>query len=98
MLFLFSKKKRLLIPDDNDELVSKVTQVEEFLNEKMTIWDDEERFDKLQKLNGLSLEERRLYIVYALFDCNINRLANLFMCDRKTVESRINEIKEKIYD
>ena len=69
MLFLFSKKKRLLIPDDNDELVSKVTQVEEFLNEKMTIWDDEERFDKLQKLNGLSLEERRLYIVYALFDC-----------------------------
>ena len=98
MLFLFSKKKRLLIPDDNEELVSKVTQVEEFLNEKMTIWDDEERFDKLQKLNGLSLEERRLYIVYALFDCNINRLANLFMCDRKTVESRINEIKEKIYD
>ena len=98
MLFLFSKKKRLLIPADNDELVSKVTQVEEFLNEKMTIWDDEERFDKLQKLNGLSLEERRLYIVYALFDCNINRLANLFMCDRKTVESRINEIKEKIYD
>ena len=96
MLFLFSKKKRLLIPDDNEELVSKVTQVEEFLNEKMTIWDDEERFDKLQKLNGLSLEERRLYIVYALFDCNINRLANLFMCDRKTVESRINEIKEKI--
>ena len=98
MLFLFSKKKRLLIPDDNEELVSKVTQVEEFLNEKMTIWDDEERFDKLQKLNGLSLEERRLYILYALFDCNINRLANLFMCDRKTVESRINEIKEKIYD
>ena len=98
MLFLFSKKKRLLIPDDNEELVSKVTQVEEFLNEKMTIWDDEERFDKLQKLNGLSLEERRLYIVYALFDCNIYRLANLFMCDRKTVESRINEIKEKIYD
>ena len=88
----------MLIPDDNEELVSKVTQVEEFLNEKMTIWDDEERFDKLQKLNGLSLEERRLYIVYALFDCNINRLANLFMCDRKTVESRINEIKEKIYD
>lgn len=96
MLFLFSKKKRLLIPDDNEELVSKVKQVEEFLNEKMTIWDDEERFDKLQKLNGLSLEERRLYIVYALFDCNINRLANLFICDRKTVESRINEIKEKI--
>jgi len=98
MLFLFSKKKRLLIPDDNEELVSKVTQVEEFLNEKMTIWDDEERFDKLQKLNNLSLEERRLYIIYALFDCNINRLANLFICDRKTVESRINEIKEKIYD
>lgn len=98
MLFLFSKKKRLLIPDDNEELVSKVKQVEEFLNEKMTIWSNEDEYYRLQKVNNLNLEEKRLYIVYALFDCNINRLANLFICDRKTVESRINEIKEKIYD
>lgn len=97
MWLLFSKRKTLLLPECN-ELSSKVKEVEEFLNEEMSIWDDEERYERLQKLNRLSLEERRLYIVYALMDCSLNRVAELFMCDRKTIETRIEEIKRKIYD
>lgn len=62
----------------------------------MDIWSDEEEYETLQKVNNLCLEEKRLYIVYALLDCSINRVAELFKVDRKTIESRINEIKNKI--
>lgn len=95
MFFIFSKRKSLIL-DPSNELCSKVKQVEEFLNEPFTIWTDEEEYETLQKVNNLCLEEKRLYIVYALLDCSINRVAELFKVDRKTIESRINEIKDKI--
>lgn len=98
MLLLFSKRKRLLLDESNEVLCSKVKQVEEFLNEPMDIWSDEEEYDTLQKVNNLSLEEKRLYIVFALLDCSIPRVAKLFRVDVKTIKSRIDEISEKIKD
>ena len=97
MWLLFSKRKTLIL-NEGSELSVKVKQVEDFLNEPFTIWDDEERYETLQRLNNLSLEERRLYIVFSLLDCSLNKVAELFCVDRKTIETRIEEIKKKIYD
>ena len=96
MLLLFSKRKRLLLDESNEVLCSKVKQVEEFLNEPMNIWSDEEEYESLQKVNNLSLEEKRLYIVFALLDCSIPKVATLFVVDVKTIKSRIDEILTKI--
>lgn len=96
MLLLFSKRKRLLLDESNEVLCSKVKQVEEFLNEPMDIWSDEEEYESLQKVNNLSLEEKRLYIVFALLDCSLPKVAKLFRVDVKTIKSRIDEILNKI--
>ena len=72
--------------------------MEEFLCEPMDIWSDEEEYGTLQKVNNLCLEEKRLYIVYALLDCSIPRVARLFNVDVKTIKTRIDEISEKIKD
>lgn len=98
MLLLFSKRKRLLLDESNEVLCSKVKQVEEFLNEPMDIWSDEEEYETLQKVNNLSLEEKRLYIVFALLDCSIPKVAKLFKVDVKTIKTRMDEISEKIKD
>lgn len=98
MLLLFSKRKRLLLDESNEVLCSKVKQVEEFLNEPMDIWTDEEEYETLQKVNNLSLEQKRLYIVFALLDCSLPKVAKLFRVDVKTIKTRIDEISEKIKD
>ena len=98
MLLLFSKRKRLLLDESNEVLCSKVKQVEEFLNEPMDIWSDEKEYESLQKVNNLSLEEKRLFIVFALLDCSIPKVAKLFRVDVKTIKTRIDEISEKIKD
>ena len=95
MLYFFAVKKRLMI-DDDTELAAKVREVEEEMSQPLTIWDDDEIHEKYSKIMGLSLEERRLLIVWSLYDCSTNRLADLFKVDRKTVQSRLNEIFEKI--
>ena len=96
MLLLFSKRKRLLLDESNEVLCTKVKQVEEFLNEPMDIWSDEEEYESLQKVNNLSLEEKRLYIVFALLDCSLPKVAKLFRVDVKTIKTRIDEILNKI--
>ena len=96
MLLLFSKRKRLLLDESNEVLCNKVKQVEEFLNEPMDIWSDEEEYESLQKVNNLSLEEKRLYIVFALLDCSLPKVAKLFRVDVKTIKTRIDEILNKI--
>ena len=98
MLLLFSKRKRLILDSSNEQLCYKVKQVEEFLNEPMNIWTDEEEYESLQKVNNLSLEEKRLYIVFALLDCSLPKVAKLFKVDVKTIKTRIDEISEKIKD
>ena len=85
-----------MLDESNEVLCSKVKQVEEFLNEPMNIWSDEDEYLTLQKVNNLSLEEKRLYIVFALLDCSIPKVAKLFRVDVKTIKTRIDEILTKI--
>ena len=97
MLLLFSKRKRLLL-DEKWELSKKVTEVEEIISEPLDIFTDEDEFNVFQSVTNLPIEERRLFIVYALLDCSIPKVAKLFRVDVKTIKTRIDEISEKIKD
>ena len=90
-----SKRKRLLL-DENTELSKKVKEVEEIILEPLTIWTDDDEFSAYRSVADLPLEERRLFIVYSLLDCSITKVAKLLCVDRKTIESRIFEIKQKL--
>lgn len=95
MIYYFATKKRLML-DENTELCHKVREVEEELNQPLSLFDDYEQFIKYRKIYNLPVEERRLLIVWSLFDCSMAKVAKLFKVDVKTVKSRINEITEKI--
>lgn len=97
MLLLFSKRKRLLL-DEKLELSKKVKEVEEIIYEPLDIFTDEDEWKIFRSVADLPLEERRLFIVYALLDCSIPRVAKLFRVDVKTIKTRIDEISEKIKD
>jgi DNA-directed RNA polymerase specialized sigma24 family protein len=95
MLLLFSKRKRLLL-DETWDLSKKVTEVEEIISEPLDIFTDEDEFNAFRSVTDLPLEERRLFIVYALLDCSIPKVAKLFRVDVKTIKTRIDEILNKI--
>ncbi len=82
--------------DEETELADKVREVEEEMSQPLTIWDDDELHEKYRKIMDLSLEERRLLIVWSLFDCSVPKVADLFKVDRKTISSRLTEIFSKI--
>ena len=95
MILLFSKRKKLLL-DEKWELSKKVTEVEEIISEPLDIFTDEDEFNVFQSVADLPIEERRLFIVYALLDCSLPKVAKLFRVDVKTIKSRIDEILTKI--
>lgn len=95
MKLLFTARKKLHI-DENSKFSKNINEIENFISQPLTIWDNEEEHNILEKISNLQIEERRLFILYSLFDCSINRLAKFFDVDRKTIDSRINEIKKKI--
>lgn len=95
MLLLFSKRKRLLL-DEKWELSKKVKEVEEIISEPLNIFTDEDEWKIFRSVADLPLEERRLFIVFALLDCSIPRVAKLFKVDVKTIKTRIDEILNKI--
>ena len=90
-----SKRKKLLL-DENTELATKVKELEEIISEPLTIFTDDDEWIAYKSVADLPLEERRLFIVYSLLDCSITKVAKLLCVDRKTIESRIFEIKQKI--
>lgn len=90
-----SKRKRLLI-DENTELSKKVKEVEEIISEPLTIWTNDDEFSAYRSVSELPLEERRLFIVYSLLDCSVTKVAKLLCVDRKTIDNRIFEIKQKL--
>lgn len=92
---LMSKRKKLLL-DENTELATKVKEVEEIILEPLTIWTDDDEFSAYQSVADLPLEERRLFIVYSLLDCSVTKVAKLLCVDRKTIDNRIFEIKQKL--
>ena len=90
-----SKRKRLLL-DENTELATKVKEVEEIISEPLTIWSDDDEISAYRSVSELPLEERRLFIVYSLLDCSVTKVAKLLCVDRKTIDNRILEIKQKL--
>ena len=90
-----SKRKRLLLDEEN-ELTVKVKEIEDIINEPLTIWTNDDEYNAYRSVADLPLEERRLFIVYSLLDCSITKVAKLLCVDRKTIESRIFEIKQKL--
>lgn len=97
MIYCFATKKRLMI-DEDTELCQKVREVEEELNLPLSIFDDFEQFIKYRKISNLPVEERRLLIVWSLFDCSTTKVAKLFKVDAKTVKNRIDEISQKLME
>lgn len=95
MIFFFSRRKSLLLPEGT-ELSGKVREVEEELSSPLDVMGDEEMHSKYMSIMNLNLEERRLLIVWALLDCSCSKVARLFEVDVKTVAGRINEIKNKL--
>ena len=90
-----SKRKKLLL-DENTELSRKVKEVEEIISKPLTIWTDDDEWIAYRSVSELPLEERRLFIVYSLLDCSVTKVAKLLCVDRKTIDNRISEIKQKL--
>ena len=88
--------RKPLVVEEGSELAKRVKEVEEIISQPESIWGDEDMYHVFRKLDRLSLEERRLLIVYSLYDCSVNKVANLFNVDRKTIENRLFEIRRKI--
>ena len=90
-----SKRKKLLLDEEN-ELSRKVKEVEEIISEPLNIWTNDEEWIAYKSVSNLPLEERRLFIVYSLLDCSVTKVAKLLKVDRKTIDNRIFEIKQKL--
>lgn len=88
----FSRRKYDVLP--TDEMREKVTELEKILDNKLGLWDDEEMYDKLQKLNKLDVSDRRLLLVYSILDSSVVKTASYFNISRKTILNNINRIKE----
>ena len=94
MIFYFNKKPLVYSP--SNELHIQIKEYEDIINTPLSIFGDEDEHNFINKLNKLTTEERRLFIIYSIYDCSVNKVAQLFNVDRKTIYNRINEIKEKI--
>lgn len=90
----FAKKTYETIP--TEEMAKRVSELENILQQKLEIWDDEETYAKYQKLNNLNLSDRRLMIVYSLLDGSVAKTATYFKVNRKTILTNILRIKELI--
>lgn len=88
----FSKKTYDVIP--TEDMAKRVGEIEQILQKKLEIWDDENVYNKYQSLNRLNLSDRRLMIVYSLLDGSITKTASYFKVNKKTILTNIERIKE----
>lgn len=95
MIRLEFAKKPLLIPEGS-EMAKKVCELEDIINTEMSIFDDEELFEKYRSVYNLPLDERRLLLVFSILDGSINKTALFFNVDRKTIKNRLETIIPKI--
>lgn len=87
----FAKKTYNVIP--TEEMREKVTELEKKLEKKLDIWDDEEKYNKLQKLNNLNVSDRRLLLVFSILDSSVVKTAAYFKVSQRTILNNINRIK-----
>ena len=90
----FSRKTYETI--DNKQMLEKVRYLESVLQEKLDLWGDEQEYNKFQKINKLSLSDRRLMLVYSILDGSIAKTATFYRVNRKTILTNILRIKEQI--
>lgn len=88
----FSKKTYDVIP--TEDMAKRVGEIEQILQKKLEIWDDENVYNKYQLLNRLNLSDRRLMIVYSLLDGSVTKTASYFKVNKKTILTNIERIKE----
>lgn len=88
----FSKKTYDVIP--TEDMAKRVGEIEQILQKKLEIWDDENVYNKYQSLNRLNLSDRRLMIVYSLLDGSVTKTASYFKVNKKTILTNIERIKE----
>lgn len=80
---------------DNKQMLEKVRYLEGVLQEKLDLWGDEEQYQKFQKINQLNLSDRRLMLVYSIFDGSIVKTASFYRVNRKTIITNIERIKNE---
>ena len=90
----FSRKTYETI--DNKQMLEKVRYLESVLQQKLDLWGDEQEYNKFQKINKLSLSDRRLMLVYSILDGSIAKTATFYRVNRKTILTNILRIKEQI--
>ena len=90
----FSRKTYETI--DNKQMLEKVRYLENVLQEKLDLWGDEQQYEKFQKINQLNLSDRRLMLVYSIFDGSIAKTATFYRVNRRTILTNIDRIKELI--
>lgn len=88
----FARKTYDVIP--TSDMAKRVGEIEQILQKKLSIWDDENVYNKYQSLNRLNLSDRRLMIVYSLLDGSVTKTASYFKVNKKTILTNIERIKE----
>jgi hypothetical protein len=88
----FSRKKYDVLP--TEEIRNKVMELEKSLDGKLSVWDDEQTYAKYQMINSLNLSDKRLLLVFSIFDGSVAKTASYFSVNRKTILTNIQRIKE----
>ena len=88
----FARKTYDVIP--TSDMAKRVGEIEQILQKKLDLWDDENVYNKYQSLNRLNLSDRRLMIVYSLLDGSVTKTASYFKVNKKTILTNIERIKE----
>ena len=89
-----SRKKYDQLP--TEEIRNKVMELEKVLDEKLDIWDDEQTYTKYQMINQLNLSDKRLLLVFSIFDGSVPKTATYFSVSRKTILNNVQRIKEEL--
>ena len=90
----FARKTYETIP--TQEMTEKVRELEEVLNKKINIWDNEDTYNKFQRINKLNLSDKRLLLVFSILGGSIARTASYFGVNRRTIITNIERIKETL--
>lgn len=90
----FARKTYDVIP--TSDMAKRVGEIEQILQKKLEIWDDENVYNKYQLLNRLNLSDRRLMIVYSLLDGSVTKTASYFKVNKRTILNNIERIKTEL--
>ena len=90
----FARKTYDILP--SEEITEKVRYLESVLQQKLDIWDNEDTYNKFQRINKLNLSDKRLLLVFSILGGSIAKTATLFGVNRRTIITNIERIKETL--